>query len=67
MSENGQEEKKPGALGFVTTLSERILESQTSSNLLIIALIILVAIPFLGIGIMATRALAPVDRIEMSN
>ena len=61
--DEGQEAPKTGPLGFFSAFSERILESRTRSNMLIIVLIVLIAIPFLVVGIMATNALAPIDRI----
>ncbi len=67
MSENAQKEKKSGILNSAVALSERILESNKSANLLIIVLIIIVAISFLGIGILVTDAGALVDIPQSSN
>ncbi|OGG50762.1 hypothetical protein A2763_02450 [Candidatus Kaiserbacteria bacterium RIFCSPHIGHO2_01_FULL_54_36] len=40
-------------------LSERLLASQKSANLLIIVLILLTIIPAFGVGILVTRLAAP--------
>lgn len=41
--------------------SDKVLESQRAANFAIIALIILAALPLLGIGFLTTRPFAPMD------
>ena len=67
MSEDTHDPANPWILNVMIGLSERVLESNTSANILIIVLIILLAIPLLGIGIMTTRAIAPVDSTQVGN
>lgn len=67
MSEDVQEEKKSGIRNSFAALLERVLESNKSANLLIIVLVILVAIPFLGIGIFVTRAGPPTEVPQSGN
>lgn len=45
--------------------SEKILESQRMANLAIIILIILVAVPLLGIGFLTTRPFEPADAAQI--
>lgn len=45
--------------------SEKVLESRKLANLAIIFLIILVAIPLLGIGFLTTRPFAPVGAAQV--
>ena len=59
-----REEEKTGIFQIVYAFYERILESKTSANLLIIALLILAALPIMGIGIAVTRAAAPAHTQE---
>lgn len=47
-------------------LSERMLESDKSANILITILILLSLIPAFGIGILTNRAIAPVDTSQSS-
>jgi hypothetical protein len=61
---NDAEEKTTGIFQIIYAYYERILESKTSSNLFIIALLILIALPIAGIGIAVTRAAAPVHAQE---
>ena len=44
---------------------ERVLESHTSANLLIMAVILLASLPLLGIGFFTTRTIAPVEAARM--
>lgn len=49
--------------GYFSRTFDSWLENRTHSNRLIIAALILVSLPFIGIGIAATRAVMPYDRI----
>ena len=60
MSENGTASRKNiGIIGSVFAWFDRVLESKTSANLLIVALVLLSAIPLTGIGLFATLPVAP--------
>ena len=52
-------EAKTGFFAIVFGYYERVLENKTSANLLIIALLILLAIPILGIGVALMNATMP--------
>ena len=58
MSDDTQE-KKTGVLHSVTMFFERVLESKSSSNILIVVLIVLAALPLSTIAITVVRAAAP--------
>jgi len=61
------EKNDSGVVSTVVDFYERIMESNTSANILIIILIILAALPMLGIGIVATRGAAPADLADSGN
>lgn len=67
MSEEDYDKNNPWILNKMIELSERLLDSHESANLLIIVLIVLAIFPILGIGIVLTRAAAPLHQIEISN
>ncbi len=54
-------EEKSGVVHSTQVIFGKILESRTSSNILIIVLILLAALPLFGVGIMTTSAAAPQD------
>jgi hypothetical protein len=47
--------------------SEKILESQKMANFAIIVLIILVAVPLVGIGFLTTRPFTPADAAQVAS
>ncbi len=57
----------PWILNKVIKLSDRILSSDETANLLIIVLIILGGAALLGIGIITTQAIAPVGGVGVGN
>ena len=59
MSEEDWDKTNPWILNKMIDMSERLLESNESANLLIIILIVLAVLPVLGIGVLLTRATAP--------
>lgn len=63
MSDDAREEKT-GIFHLIAMFFERVLESKTSANLLILVLLILAALPISGIGIAVTRAAAPAHTLE---
>jgi len=67
MSEEGGEKKNSGILNKAIGLSERMLDSNKSANILIIVCVGLSVLLALGIGITLTRATAPVHQVEISN
>ena len=67
MSEEGDEKKNSGILSKAIALSERMLDSNKSANVLIIVCVMLSVLLALAIGITLTRATAPVHQIEISN
>lgn len=67
MSEEEYDKTNPWILNKAIQLSERMLDSNKTANILIIVLIVLAILPILGIGIVLTRATAPVNQIEISN
>ena len=67
MSEEEYDKTNPWILNKAIQLSERMLDSNKTANLLIIVLIVLAILPILGIGIALTRATAPINQIEISN
>lgn len=53
--------EKTGIFRSALMFFERVLESRSGSNILIVILIVLAALPLLGIGVVTTRAAAPQD------
>ncbi|PIR83616.1 hypothetical protein COU18_02955 [Candidatus Kaiserbacteria bacterium CG10_big_fil_rev_8_21_14_0_10_51_14] len=60
MSEEVEKEKS-GVLHSVAMFFDRILESKSSSNILIVVLVILAALPLGGIAFAAIHAAVPQD------
>jgi membrane-bound inhibitor of C-type lysozyme len=52
-------EKRTGILGSFDGVSEYLLKNNTRANALIIILVLLTAVPLLGVGMLATRPFAP--------
>ena len=48
-------------------ISERLLDSDETANILITILVLLAFLPALGIGVTLTRATAPTHQVEISN
>ncbi len=67
MSEDTYDNGNPWILNKMIALSERLLESDKSANILIIVLILLCLIPAFGIGILVTRGVAPLDTTQSSD
>ena len=61
------DKSNPWILNKMIEISERLLASHKTANILIIVLILLSMLPLLGIGILVTRAIAPVDTAQSAN
>jgi membrane-bound inhibitor of C-type lysozyme len=65
MAENPPEEESRGAVvDWITNTFDPWLESRRASNTLAIFLILLAAIPIIGLGIIATRYVVPLQPIQ---
>ncbi len=67
MAEEDWDKTNPWILNKMIDISERMLDSHESANLLIIALVILSLFPILGIGVVLTQATAPTHQVEIRN
>lgn len=67
MSEDTYDNGNPWILNKMIALSERLLESDKSANILITILILLTLIPAFGIGILVTRGAAPIETTQSSD
>ncbi len=67
MEENEPDKTKPWILNKMIQISERLLDSDETANILITILVLLAFLPALGIGVTLTRATAPTHQVEISN
>ena len=67
MSEEDYDKTNPWILNKMIKISERMLDSHESANILIIVLILLAVLPIFGIGVILTRATAPTHQVEIRN
>jgi len=58
--------KRPGVLGPVLMVADRILASSFSTNVLIMALIALLAAALLEVGIFSTTLIAPAHAAQIT-
>ncbi len=67
MPENESDGTKRGITTKLVQISERLLDSNETANVLIIVLVVLAILPILGIGVILTSAAAPTYPTEISN
>jgi|GEM_PF-4606871 hypothetical protein len=62
---SASEHTRPGPLGALFGVLDRILASKSSTNILIIALIVLFALALLEVGIFSTTLIAPAHAAQV--
>lgn len=67
MSESEVENEDSGIVRKIVKVSEYLLDSNETANVLIAILIALAILPILGIGVILTSATEPVHQIEIRN
>ena len=65
MAEENWDPSNPWILNKMIDISERVLDSHESANVLIIVLIVLAVIAIVGVGFLLTYAAAPVYPAEI--
>jgi len=59
------EEDRGAVVNWVTNTFNPWLESRKASNTLIIFCILLISLPFIGVGLATTRTILPLDRVHI--
>lgn len=67
MPESEVENEDGGIVRTIVKVSEYLLDSNETANVLIAILIALAILPILGIGVILTNATAPINPIEIGN
>lgn len=66
MSDTGAEEEHGKVIGLLTNTFDPWLESKRASNTMIIVFVIVIALLALGVGLLTTRTILPLDQLHIS-